>query len=449
MRTANETHNRQTQFRWGNQELQAVAMTSGRIAARASRLGGAATGMPVRLRHFGFTSVFLLGGMCDLPQASGQNARAPVTGQADDPKVNADGWTSSAVCGECHQAIHAVWQHSLHAMAWSNGVFQAAFRRSNEKFGAKVSQQCLLCHAPTVRHGKDFAVEEPITAEGVTCDFCHSVRAVDLADTTDPVRIEVGKAKYGPLEHAQSPAHEVVDSELHRRSEFCATCHEYRNANGLLVLGTYSEWKQSSYAKRGTQCQDCHMPLVPGRVVALGVKADAATQVNLHDISGSHDIEKVRKAITLELASYEWLGERVWVNMKATNKGSGHCFPTGMPSHRAVLEVVISDGAKEVGRRKIPFEMVVFDKKGRRLRRDHEIMVEGARVSRDTRIKPNASRTLEIPFRDVKAKRLVLDASLYYEYSTETLVSDESGERIEPVKMKFLIASIQKTLRPL
>lgn len=449
MRTADKTHNRQTLSRCVNPNLQVAAMTSSWSAAHAHRLGGAAPGMPARLRYLGILSVCLLGGMCDFPQASGQTTHAPIPERANGPKVNANGWTSSAVCGECHQAIHAVWQHSLHALAWSNGVFQASFRRANEEFGAKTSQQCLLCHAPTVRHGKDFAVEKPITAEGVTCDFCHSIRAVDLADAVDPVRFEVGKTKYGPLEHAQSPAHEVVDSELHRRSELCAACHEYRNANGLLVLGTYTEWKQSSYAKRGTQCQDCHMPLVPGRVVALGVKAEGGTSVNLHDISGSHDIEKVRKAVTLELESYDWLGERVWVNIKATNKGSGHCFPTGMPSHRAVLEVVISDGSNEVGRRKIPFELVVLDKKGRRLHREHEIIVNGTRVSRDTRIKPNASRTLEISFRDITAKRLVLDATLYYEYSTETLVVDESGDRIVPVQMKFLIASIRKTLKPL
>lgn len=449
MRIVDQTYNRLALPGTRHPGRRSATTTSTGSALSAHRFGAASAGRRVGLRRLGFVSACLLGSLCDFPQAAGQTTHPSAPGQASQTKVNSDGWTSSAVCGECHQAIHAVWQHSLHASAWSNGVFQAAYRRSIESFGAKTSRQCLFCHAPTVRHGKDFAVKESITAEGVTCDFCHSVRAVDLTDKTDPVRLEVGKTKYGPLKHAQSPAHEVVNSELHRRSEFCAACHEYRNANGLLVLGTYSEWKQSSYAKRGTQCQDCHMPLVPGRVVALDVKSETGTSVNLHDISGSHDIEKVREAITLELVSYEWLGERVWVNLKATNKGSGHCFPTGMPSHRAVLEVTIRDGAKEVGRREIPFEMVVFDKKGLRLRRDYKILVSGARMSRDTRIKPNESRTLEIPFRDIKATRLVLSAMLYYEYSTETLVTDEQGERIEPVQMKFLIASIQKTMRPL
>ncbi len=392
----------------------------------------------------------LLSGPGYSPRAAAQTAPASTFLRTDNlPQVNPTGWTSSKVCGECHQAIHAVWQHSLHAKSWSNGVFQAGYRRTIETYGEESARMCLSCHAPTVRHGKDFAVRKPLTAEGITCDFCHSIRAVDLNDASDPIRLTVGGAKYGPLQHLQSPAHEIINSELHKRSEFCAACHEYRNRHGLRLLSTYSEWKESSFAKRGTQCQDCHMPLVPGRVVALNVKQDTATSVNLHDISGSHDIEKVREAITLEFDGFEWLGESVWVYLKATNKGSGHCFPTGLPTHRAVLEVTLRDGAKQVGRRDILFEKVVFDRKGRQLQREHEMFLDGVRFGRDTRLKPNEAKTFDLSFRGVIANRLVLTAMLYYEYAAETLVTDEEGQRIEPATMKFLIASLQETLKPL
>ncbi len=371
------------------------------------------------------------------------------------PQLNPDGWTSAAICGECHQAIHAVWQQSLHSKAWVNGVFQAAYRRSVDLYGAEDARLCLSCHAPTVRHGKDYAVKDPVTAEGVTCDFCHSISAVDLNDAADPIRVHVGKAKYGPLRHAQSPVHEIVDSQLHTRSEFCAACHEYRNRHGVTVLGTYSEWKKSSYAKRGTQCQDCHMPLVPGRLVALNIaaprrsKGETRNSVNLHDVSGSHDIERVRKAVTLELEGYDWIADRVSVHMRVSNEGSGHCFPTGLPMHRAVLEVVVRDGGTEVGRRELPFEVVMLDKKGRPLKHEHEVFLKATSVRSDTRLKPNEVRTLNVSFRDITASRLVVTATLYYEYSTETLVVDERGERIEPVKMKFLVASRQNTMKPL
>lgn len=365
------------------------------------------------------------------------------------PKVNPDGWTSSKVCGECHQAIHAVWQQSLHATSWTNGVFQAAYQRSIEDFGKEESYKCLSCHAPTVRHGQDYNVEQDITAEGITCDFCHSVSDVDLSDSKDVFRLTVGDTKYGPLRHAQSPVHKIVDTRLHTQSEFCASCHEYKNDNGVTVLGTYSEWKSSSYAKRGTQCQDCHMPLVPGRVVSLGIKKDTPKFINLHNISGSHDMERVRKAVTLDLMGYEWMGEKVWVYVKVANEGSGHCFPTGMPMHRAVLAITLRQGSVSVARKEIPFEIVMLDKNGRPLEREHEVLMKAARIRSDTRLKPNEVRTIEASFRDIKANRLTVVAELYYEYVTETLVVDEKDKRIEPVEMKFLIASRRNSMKPM
>ncbi len=379
----------------------------------------------------------------------GQSSQGTSTTSDALPKINPDGWTSASVCGECHQSIYAVWQESLHAKAWSDPIFQAAYQRSTDAYGQEQSRVCLSCHTPTVRHGGDFDVEDSVTAEGVTCDFCHSLSAVDLSDTVDPVRLSLGKTKYGPLRHAQSPAHKTVDTKLHTRSELCATCHEYQNANGVTVLGTYSEWKQSSYAKKGKQCQDCHMPLVPGRVVALNVKKETNKSVNLHDISGSHDMDRVRKAVTLELVGYEWLGNRAWVYVKVANEGSGHCFPTGLPNHRAVLEVTIHDGPNLVGRREIPFVVVMLDKDRRPLKREHEIMVNAVSIRSDSRLRPNEARTIDISFRDIKAKRLILRAELYYEYSTEVLVEEGGERRIEPVEMKFLVASRRNTMKPL
>lgn len=359
------------------------------------------------------------------------------------PKLNPDGLTPSATCGECHQAIHAVWQQSLHALSWSNGVFQAAFRRAVAAEGNPKARLCLSCHAPTVRHTRDYEVKTPITAEGISCDFCHSIRAVELSDPSDPMRLDVGHVKYGPLRHAQSPVHVVKESPLHRRSELCAACHQYRNANGVTVLGTYGEWKASAYGERGRQCQDCHMPLVPGRTVALRVKETASTSVNLHDISGSHDLEKVRQAITLKLKDTECLGDYLRVSLQVTNAGSGHCFPTGLPMHRAVLQVVLRERGREIDRREVRFEMVLLDKDGSRIRREHEVFLKAAQVDSDTRLRPLEARDIVVSFSDVKAPAVDIEASLFYEYSTETLRTEGAAERIEPIDMKFLIASVR------
>lgn len=391
------------------------------------------------------SSCFLLPICLALPEAGGSENPPPAPTKL--PSLNSDGFTKSEICGECHQAIHAVWQGSMHANSWRNGVFQAAFRRARDSHGAKSAHLCLSCHAPTVRHTKDYEVAEAITTEGVTCDFCHSVSSVELGANDGKLRLQVGTVKYGPLKHAQSPVHKIVDSELHTRSEFCAACHEYRNRHGLTILGTYSEWKSSSYARRGKQCQGCHMPLVPGRVVAMSVKDDTPKSVNLHDISGSHDIERVREAIGLQFIGADWIGGRVWVEVQVSNKGSGHCFPTGLPTHRAVLEVVLREGTREVDRRDIAFEKVTLDAKGRPLEREHEIFFEAAKVRSDNRLRPEEVRTVTVDFRDVNASRLTVTVSLYYQYLTETLAAVEGVERFESAEMKFLIASARKRIR--
>jgi len=271
---------------------------------------------------------------------------------------------------------------------------------------------------------------------------------VDLSDASDRIQLSFGPTKYGPLHHAQPPSHQVIHSKLHSRSEFCAACHQYRNTVGVTVLGTYGEWKESSYAKNGKQCQDCHMPRIPSCGVALDVKKDTEETINLHNISGSHSIDRVRTTATLDLAGYEWIGDRIWVYIKVANRGSGHCFPTGMPMHRAYLDVAISDAGQVVEQRKIPFEIVMLDKDARPITREHQLIMEAASVRSDTRLKPREVRTIGISFRHVTATRLTLTANLYYEYSTETLVTDDAGERIEPVTMSFVMASRKSSMQP-
>jgi Arc/MetJ-type ribon-helix-helix transcriptional regulator len=59
------------------------------------------------------------------------------------------------------------------------------------------------------------------------------------------------------------------------------------------------------------------MPLVPGRTVALAVKADASGMVNLHNISGSHDIERVRKASGKSRSAVVQDALRHWLDSQA------------------------------------------------------------------------------------------------------------------------------------
>lgn len=361
-------------------------------------------------------------------------------------RIEPDTFTSAKVCAECHQAIHAVWQESMHSRAYSNGVFQAAYQEARRADSQRAAL-CLECHAPTVLKTDDEAVKGRIINEGVTCDYCHSIRSVNLDSWENRADLHVGRTKYGPLKHAQSPAHQVVDSALHRGSELCATCHEYRNEHGVAILETYSEWKSSSYAEEGTQCQHCHMPLVPGEVVALKVKTRPREGINLHNISGSHDLERVRKAVTMEILSAVRLGpDKVRVRVSVSNVGSGHCFPTGLPMHRGILEVRLTDGWRELGRRTVEFEKVLLDERGMPITREHEAFLATRAIRNDSRLRPKEQRTISLTFENVDAPKCTVEASLSYQYSTRVLKLKDGAEVVEPMEMQFLLASARKQL---
>src|ERR1700739_1088546 len=111
------------------------------------------------------------------------------------PNVKKEGYTESQICGECHTAIYKEWKNSLHASSISDPVFLGVFNgveREKKNF-------CLKCHVPTTRVTGDYGLTQPISKDGVTCDFCHTVKSVDL-NKGEPFEFDPGFVKRGPFE---------------------------------------------------------------------------------------------------------------------------------------------------------------------------------------------------------------------------------------------------------
>src|SRR5206468_2914880 len=47
------------------------------------------------------------------------------------------------------------------------------------QLGEKVLASCIACHAPAAAVTADYKFESRVSQEGVTCNFCHNVSAVD------------------------------------------------------------------------------------------------------------------------------------------------------------------------------------------------------------------------------------------------------------------------------
>ncbi len=331
-------------------------------------------------------------------------------------------------CGDCHRAIYDGWKKSAHASAMESRLFQDALKIAESDYGSGARKVCLNCHSPAGMVLGDLALVRKVSWEGITCDYCHSIRDVNVAGPNPAARVEYTNIKSGPWKDVVSPAHGTVYSAVHTSSLICATCHEYRNSLGFSVLTTYSEWKGSSYGKEGKHCQTCHMFTVHGDVVDARLVQTGDHDVNLHEMPGSHSAQQLNRAIRTQF-SVAREASQVKVTVKLTNAGAGHEVPTGSPMRQLILEVQLSPyQGGQTQRQERVYARTVEDQKGEKLQREPAAFLKAAKTVQDTRIAPLETRTETFSFDLPPGKRAKVEANLYYYYSP--LLGTEDQQRL-------------------
>jgi hypothetical protein len=341
---------------------------------------------------------------------------------------------SSSTCAECHEQIHTMWQRSLHGMALSDPIFQVSFMRAYFETKGKAAAVCLRCHAPVAAMTGDLELKDPMSREGISCDYCHSIAAVNLARASNPYEVRLDGVKRGPLGDANSPAHAVAKSPLHQSAEFCAGCHEYVNPNGLAIFTTYTEWKNSRQAREGKTCQGCHMPMVAGSTVRaeLGIRRRG---INLHDISGGHSAEQVRRAVTAKILRVEREApNRAVVQVEVANVGSGHSVPTGLPTRKLVLQVVLQLDGRLVRHFERTYQRALLDRQGNRIVDDHRVVLEAHTLLEDTRLLPGERRVERFVASVPPQGRLTAEMQLDYLYQPQLLMREDMSISIASEK---------------
>lgn len=329
--------------------------------------------------------------------------------------VRRGGFTSAEVCGRCHRDILAAWKSSLHSKSIEDRLFQDSLEETKSRFGEGVGKRCLGCHAPVMAYSGDRAFQDKVTWEGVTCDFCHSIVQVDMQNAARPYRLHVGFTKFGPLKDTSSRAHGVSFSNLHTNPIVCAGCHDSRNENGLMVLSSYSEWQESSFAADRSSCLNCHMPRVKGRTVDAKVRHSEGA-VNLHEMPGGHSVDQLNKALLARLTAQREDGQ-LHVKLFLRNRGAGHMVPTGSPLRKLVVAVQVSTAGGPDLTVERAYQRVIVDKDGNTLADEPGIWVRGARVASDNRLKPNEERVENFSFPVPPAQGARIQARFWYHYS--------------------------------
>ncbi|MDP2996577.1 MAG: multiheme c-type cytochrome [Bryobacterales bacterium] len=331
---------------------------------------------------------------------------------------------SAEFCGRCHRAIHAAWKSSAHARSMESRLFQDALESAESELGAAVRKTCLSCHSPIAVQTGDLTLQKKVSWEGVTCDYCHSVREVVLTGPNPRAKLEFGLVKSGTLKGASPTAHSAVFSQVHTSSAICAPCHEYRNAQGFAVLSTYSEWKASSYAKAGKQCQSCHMSKVAGDVVDPKIKRSSDNTVNLHLMPGSHSIDQLNSTFKAQLSTARE-GGKLKVTVDVANAAAGHYVPTGSPLRKIVLELRADSYDGKHFRQERVYQRTVADQNGAPLEREHLAFVKAAKTTSDTRLAPDEKRTETFYFDIPQGVQTQVKATFWYHYSPTATAETE------------------------
>ena len=359
-------------------------------------------------------------------------ALATPSSAAGDPPPLKPGVVSSAEdCGSCHKEVLVKWRDSMHAQAVTDPIFQAAYMQAFLDTDGKAKLICLECHAPVAGINGDTGLKDGVTREGITCHFCHSITATH-PNGKKRFDVKVGATLAGPRGNDKIPYHAGVKSDLHRSADLCAACHEYE-ANGVKIMSTWSEWKTGPSAAKGIACQQCHMPLEN----SMNQKGERIS-VFSHSLAGGHSIVQLRKGVVVNIRNVERLNDRTVVDLEIENSGAGHSLPTGIPTRKLVLYVQLLGADNNSQKKSVVYEKIIFDKKGRELTRDSDIMQGlGAVVAKDNRIASGEKRKEQVVFYGAATGEVSVSAWIDYVYQPSLIQNTEMRVEMTRTERSF------------
>ena len=250
---------------------------------------------------------------------------------ADDELVPASHLLGDEHCISCHADAHAQWSDSVHARSsFNNPIYAFSVRNTRkamvDRFGSvEISRFCAGCHDPAILMSGAWSQDrwsdpalademsvDPLGSASIGCIVCHGIEDVSTLGNAsytfrDPPRYPFAFSDSGFLQWvnrqlilAKPDFHKrTFLKPVHQTAEFCGACHKVflpESLNGYKWLAGqnhYDTWRLSGVSGRGIgswywpakisdDCNDCHMPLVPGDTVSARVR-DQSGRETVHD----------------------------------------------------------------------------------------------------------------------------------------------------------------------
>ena len=237
-----------------------------------------------------------------------------------------------------------------------------------------------------------------LAMDGVSCTLCHQIEDNNLGEEESfnggfsiNAQLPAGeRLNYGPFEVSAEDVETMqsasgfipVQSAQIQQSEICATCHTLFtpiiDVSGQIVgqfpeQMAYLEWLNSDFVET-VGCQDCHMPVADGPVIISGLSDTPREPFHKHvfvggnayvlkmfrvygpDLMVTADSDQFEATIsrTLDQLAQQTAGLKIvntaidngqlTVELNITSQ-VGHKFPSGFPSRRAWLHLIVEDEA--------------------------------------------------------------------------------------------------------
>jgi hypothetical protein len=390
----------------------------------------------------------------------------------------------------------------MHVISHTDPLYRSTAELAREEAGEEIYTYCSGCHAPQgVTTGLIPATPEAelpeIAKAGILCDVCHQVS--QLTGSSGPWG-EPGNAslvlspdadrKFGPPGGDDAAAdHEVETREFLDRSEFCASCHTIIHPlNGLRLEHTYDEWKQSIYAEKGIQCQDCHMrsvedavrvaeTLAPVAVIGRSEPSGEEREIHPHHfVGGNANAEvlggsaehaamaearlKSAARLEIELPPSAVAGRAFEFDVVVRNVAAGHSLPTSLTELREMwvtLEVRAEDGQilfysghlepdGEIPEGAMRFGAIAGDAQGRVTHKPWE--VHQFLRKRLVPAKGSASDTFSVDLPAGFSGPLLIEARLLYRSASPTALASLMGKQaFEPKQVEMAHAVAEFVVR--
>ncbi|MBL7944318.1 MAG: hypothetical protein JNM00_16250 [Flavobacteriales bacterium] len=265
-----------------------------------------------------------------------------------------------------------------------------------------IEDKCTSCHAPLGHFAAMFngaanysmaelIADDSVAIDGVSCLACHQQDSLFLGSThSGNLHFVSNPVSFGPfagplvtpmaLYSGYTPEFSTHISD----AGICAGCHtlitETVDTDGNLTedtfveQATYHEWLNSVYETQETSCQDCHMPSLADQPVKLAAGYDTPPRspFSLHTLAGANvfmlqlmkansealgvyaspeafdqtiaatNDQLKNHSIQIETFNMERTADTLFYSLKLSNL-AGHKLPSGYPSRRMSVHVVVRD----------------------------------------------------------------------------------------------------------